>query len=792
MVVVDEKERLMDASERVFSCDESGYIRHWILAGTYVAKYEGPPGSDNELRASTVDATIELPPENAALGTPGPRGETWTYYDPGANIFVERSSFYHDLSVLNLYGATDLAVVEDCELKARFWSCGASDLWVNGEHVSRHNVPQYMYPDATEITIPLRKHRNDLETTEHTVSLKKGRNRLCVRLQAFGVRDTRVLYGIQILEGAEKVGIVIPGEDAFTGQAIAADRWLNNIRADGRDALCSGEPAPFDAVVKIKGEEIAWPEGTDRVVMGAVARAEVQLVLGSETLKRVLELPLNQSIAVSDAPSLEAHQAAILRDIANRTGRGRDGVMPVLARHTLGERNEEDEAVLFESLDWIDGRPDCADFPLAAFLRLYHGNTLTQKERDRIKETVLDFRYWHDEPGNDAMCFDSENHSLLFHGCQMIAGNLFPDEIFTNSGRTGKEQVAIGKDRCEKWLDEIEARGFREFLSSTYMPLTCAAVLNLVDYADEVMSKRAAKVVDGIFEMLAMHAFDGVTVGPQGRVYRGVLNPEMSGTQAMLVYASKEAVMAHNDWLSFVGASQTYRLPKGMDALIQATVSKKYRQASVEIQLEKTAGFLLTSLQLPASFQKPQSKVDPAHSARGLIPGRQGYQQHLWHATLSRDCHVFVNHPGASFDMSSSRPGFWYGNGILPHTVQAGATVMQVFDIPDWHPISFTHAHWPTDIFDRQIVEGHWAFGKKGNGCVALWCSEALTVCSEVLTDRELRANGQQVAWVGLCGRGDLDAFAASCRARQPEFDAASLALSLDGKRKLTYEGVAV
>jgi len=714
----------------------------------------------------------------------------WSYYDPGANIFVERSSFYHDLSVLNLYGATDVVAPEDCELKARFWSCGAADLWVNGEHASRHNVPRYMYPGAKEITIPLKSgHRNQPETTDSPIVLRKGVNRLCVRLQAFGVRDTRVLYGIQILEGAEGIAIVIPGDDAFTDRAVAADRWLNSIRADGSDALRSGEKAPFDAVVKATGQEAVWPAGTDRVVIGQVARAEVDLVLGSETLSRVFELPANHPIAVSAAPSLKDHQDAIHRDIANGTGQGRGGVMSVLARHTLGERREEDEAVLFEALDWIDGRPDCADFPLAAVLRMYQGNMLTQKVRDRIKQTVLNFRYWPDEPGNDAMCFGSENHSLLFHGCQMIAGALFPEETFSNSGRTGTEQAAIGKERCEAWLDRVEARGFSEFLSSTYMPLTCAAVLNLVDYADEEMSRRAARVVDGIFEMLAMHAFDGVTVGPQGRVYRGVLNPETSGTQAMLAYASKDAVLAHNDWLSFVAASEKYALPEGIDALMQATVSRTYRQANVEIQLEKAADFLLTSLQLPASFQKAQPGVDPPQSTHGLIPGRQGYQQHLWHSTLARDCHVFVNHPGASFDMSSSRPGFWYGNGVLPRTAQDGNTVMQVFSIPDGHPIPFTHAHWPTEVFDRQSVDGQWAFGSKGNGCVALWCSAPLSVFSEVLTDRELRAEGRQVAWVCMCGSGGLDAFADSCRARRPEFDAASLTLSLDSRATLTFEG---
>lgn len=633
-----------------------------------------------------------------------------------------------------------------------------------------------MYPDSTDISIPL----------------KKGHNQLYVRLQAFGIRDTRVLYGIQILENVEKLGIVIPDNESFTKQAVQSEKWLNSIRVKGNDSLCSKEPSPCEAVVKSNGQNSPWPRGIDWVRIGPVTYSEVNLVLDREVLKRKFELPGNQAIILSSASSLKSHQDSILNAIAKKIGCRRtdihDGIMSVLARHTLGKQNEEDETVLFETLDWIDRRPDCADFPLATILRLYQGDTLTKKERDRIKQTVLNFRYWMDELGNDAMCFDSENHSILFHGCQMIAGNLFLEETFSNSGRRGKEQAAIGKTRCIKWLDETEEHGFREFLSSTYMPLTCAAILNLVDYADEEISRRAIRIVDGIFEMLAMHSFDGVTVGPQGIVYRGVLSPQVSGTQAMLAYASKNAVIAHNDWLSFVGASKHYRLPKRIDALMHSPISRTYRQASVEIKLEKTTDYLLTSLQLPASFQPANSKVEPPYKTHGLIPGRQGYQQHLWHAILARDCHVFVNHPGASFDMSESRPGFWYGNGVLPYLVQKGSKIIQIFNIPDWHPILFTHAHWPTDIFDLQVMENQWAFGRKGNGCVALWCSTALKVCSEVLTARELRAEGQVVAWVGICGSGDLDAFVASCHAEQPDFDANTLTLSLNGKPTLKYE----
>ena len=52
-------------------------------------------------------------------------------------------------------------------------------------------------------------------------------------------------------------------------------------------------------------------------------------------------------------------------------------------------------------------------------------------------EAVINFKYWHDEPGVDAMCYTTENHSILFHTCEVLAGQLFPYETFTNTGETG-------------------------------------------------------------------------------------------------------------------------------------------------------------------------------------------------------------------------------------------------------------------------------------------------------------------------------------------------------------------
>ncbi len=715
-----------------FTPDETGYIRHWLVIPEHTAPYEGEPGSDPDLRKRIIDPVIGPAPSNASIGAVGPYEHLWEFYDPGRNIFVEQSSFWHNLSVLNTFGTTHLYPPTDGSYRVRFWSCGAGDLWIDGNHVARNLGIRYMYPDPVEVTL----------------ELKEGCNEISARVQALGVRDTRLLFGLQVLDRAAEFEIRMPGEADLTDDLRTTYEWLDSLRILLPGGVTAAGAPPGPATLETRNGERNWPTGGERCDLPTgVDNVQIQIVAAGQKLSRRLEIPANRQIKITTSTTVEEAQKSFIDALASREGKGRGGVMNVLARHTIGQRHEGDTSIIEEACDWIDDRPDCADFPLSALLRLYKGASLTEAERKRIHRTAIGFRYWHDEPGNDALCFDSENHSLLFHSCQMIAGDLFAEETFTNCDRSGEEQARIGRERCSAWLDKKEREGFHEFLSSTYIPLTVGALLNVVDFADnEEMSKKAMALIDRLYTVIAEHAFDGVTVGPQGRVYRNVLIPDASGTQAMLAYTTPRAVSASNDWISFIGASEGYDPPSNLADTMAAPVSKTYREASVEITLEKTSDYLLTSLQVPASWQEAQSRIDPAYATQGLIPGRQGYQQHLWHATLGRDCHIFVNHPGATFDFSSSRPGFWYGNGFLPRTVQKGSVLAQVYNTPNDHPIPFTHAHWPCDALEESEIQTHWAFGRKGGGYVALWCSEPLTVCSEVLTDRELRAEGRQVA----------------------------------------------
>ena len=758
-----------------FACDSEGYVRHWIIVGPRREPYRGPAGSEDAMRRAMAGPAILPPPSDAALGAPGPFGEHWRFYAPGANVFVECSSFYSTLDALDLYAVTDLLAPADAPLPARFWACGTADLWLNGEHVLRHDVPRYMYPNAVLVTLPLRR----------------GANRLAVRLQALGVRDTRMLFGLQALEAARDLAVRLPGDPAACDRLVEAEAWLQSVRAAGRDRLASAHPAPLDAVVTLERGSTAWPAGAREVAIepSAAFTLAVAADVAGQRLERRLEIPANRPAPAPAKSSLEEHRHEQLRLLAAvRPGQ----VFHLLARRLLGDSAEED-SVVAPTLKGIDERRDCSDFTLAALLRLVALGLARPAEAEAIRRTALAFRYWDDEPGNDAMCFGSENHSLLFHGCQLLAGQLYPAERFANSGRTGAEQAALGAARCRAWLDEVERVGFREYLSTTYMPLSVAALMNVADFAgDAALSQRAAALADRVVRDLARHAFDSVVVGPQGRVYRNVLYPQTSGTQALLSYATTDAAVASTPWIVFVASSRFSRPPDGLGALMREPLTTTYRQNGVEIHLRKTPDFLLTSLEIPASFDRGQPPNDDEPNWRShLWPGLPGYQQHLWQATLGRDCHVFVNHPDATFDLSSSRPGYWYGNGSLPRMALRGDLVLQAFDIPEDHPVGFTHAHWPSDAFRREEVTGHWAFGWQGTGAVALWCSAELSRCDEMLTGRELRAQGRRVAWLCRCGRAtnaaSFESFVRSSVALDPTFDRAARRLTLRGTDGLDW-----
>ena len=114
---------------------------------------------------------------------------------------------------------------------------------------------------------------------------------------------------------------------------------------------------------------------------------------------------------------------------------------------------------------------------------------------------MLDFKYWMDEPGSDAMCYWSENHQILFHTCEILAGQLYPERIFhqrrpERSAGTGRRASAWRCPGCAS----APSGGFREWDSNCYFEEDVLALAHLADLAeDDQVREFAAIVLDKLF-----------------------------------------------------------------------------------------------------------------------------------------------------------------------------------------------------------------------------------------------------------------------------------------------------
>ena len=107
-------------------------------------------------------------------------------------------------------------------------------------------------------------------------------------------------------------------------------------------------------------------------------------------------------------------------------GKGRGGFFSQLCKLAL-QQDPIDENSIQDALAYVNERHDCADFTVCGLLRLLYlysdSGLLSSNLVEQTRQTILNFKYWIDEPGyNDLMCFWSENHQIMFHSDEYLAG----------------------------------------------------------------------------------------------------------------------------------------------------------------------------------------------------------------------------------------------------------------------------------------------------------------------------------------------------------------------------------
>ncbi len=783
--------------------NSEGFITQYLISGLKEEPFIDHTVDENQLRyeqylRSIVTKEQSTEPEGEVrLGGKGSLGLPWRYYYNYGNWFVDLSTFYSVLTRVEMDACTQLMVKEDMEVKAVIWSCSSIDLWCRGEHVCSMTPPVYK---------PVRK-------MEVTLKLKKGKNKLYIRLQTLGVRDTRTLFGIQIVDRCEKMRVVLPDEE-HTSSVLAAAKWLDGVVIREGKVLF-GTPAPektslgYDsmspdfakAATRVEYHDISGK--TEELIEEGRPYVVVECVTEGQKLVRHMEETAMIRPARLPEMSREENQQTIMERIADVESLSRGGkfgfsISNILARKLTGRTTPGDWKLFLETLSQIEQRFDCSDFLVCGLIRYMKNYELDEEMKERVKDVLLHYRYWMDQEGSDAMCFWSENHSLMFYVSAMNAGELYPKDYFPRAHMTGAKLCEAGKKRVEQWLDDVETYGFEEFLSTVYMCVTFAGLLNVIDYSPKELSDRASKVTDRLLEMLALHTFQGAVIAPMGRVYRQILYPFLQGAQALMNLINPEVPYSYGEgWLAFYGTSK-YRIPEGLDQLMSKAVCTEYMTGNAVIRLEKRAGYCMTSVQSPGKkegrkrwsnltlLEKTQqvdrtshaytkSLNERFHGTTCFEPGVYGYQQHMWSCALDMETQIFANHPGGTCDSSQMRPGYWYGNGVMPAVRQEKGILGAIYVIPEEHPIHFTHVYWPGVKFDESRSEKHWLFGKKGSGYIGLWCSSQMQPHQDQVFDCEYRSYGEETAYCCFCAdEGEyktLEEFIRGCMEREPVFE---------------------
>lgn len=672
---------------------------------------------------------------------------------PFENTRIEYSSFIHTPHTLKVYGKTFLTVQENKTLPFLIGTCGSAEIWVNGEK-------QVSYTPYT---------RNLATYQQFDLSLEAGDNEIVLYMDDLAERDVNYFVEIKYI-GKEEVEGYIPAvvsEDKIK----KAEAFLTSINFT-RDLYRGGKIAINHNSEFIDGEQTMFvninrPKPINAAIMTGVdfSKNDFEYIINENT-PECMELMPASDIKTFGLASFEFgfmldgkqkisrkvlvalfnsdYSAYNLSDdIATRKEEAlkffseqdfTDVNIGYALTHLTGKLDEVGMNHIRSVFKEIENKGDCADFrlaPLLAFAIKYKG-VIPAEYHAEFERLALDFRYWIDEPGNDVMWYFSENHALLFHISQYFAGYMFPEKTFTVSGRTGKEQYKIGKERLEEWFETFLKFGYGEWNSTTYFPVDFIGFFSLFEAApDENIRELARKSMDMTFELIAINLFGKTMSTTYGRVYEHDLKAMELGEISNIAYiAWKQGCLNTALRTTTLFCMSSYVPPKFEEFFIKDETKGLVTQYIQGVKEVYTYNF--------------KTKNYCISSAINFNAFAKGHQQHSMNISLGENAQMWVNHPGETVYSGDNRPSFWAGNGSSPNIRQFQNYMFMEFKLNEMN-VPFIHSYLPFWNLDEVIEKGNWIFARNNKTYIALNFSAGYKIVNEGATaNREIRSEGKK------------------------------------------------
>ncbi len=774
-----------------------GFIHDWLVAGPLaepVENLEQFVGANYKLQIAQQrhQAMSRLTDEPIELASFTPTGSdqplTWRMWRCDDDHFVDLSRFHHTCHHLSAWAFCVVDSATNQTVPAVLTTNGPADIWVNGKPLHRVEHFYHQLPGHSACALPLTAGRNTLLVRFEGVAVRECPYVMALRLDEPSLR-VLLPTALDRMERRQKLEAIFDAayldRDLFTRNESVVVRWPGQtpiqdyftVRMQRKDGRIYGEHQaegkPISSVTLGKSHQFS-ADLYDVVLLPSLN----EYYIHNLRLERRLECRIiGNRYSTGRYGSYAERRAEALTDAAKRSV----NVFAEIAKMELGEWAQINRAVIAETIDSINRRADCSDFYLVGLLgmvgRYIDDPGFPHDLVEPLKRCFLNFRYWMDEPGNDAMCFWSENHQILFHTCQVLAGQILPDEIFSNAGMTGEEHRIKGERMALSWLRKRAAGGFREWDSNTYFEEDVLALSHLADLAEnDDVRELATVVLDKLFFSLAVNSFNGVFGSTHGRTYtpyiKGAYLEPTSGISRLLWGKGifNERILGTVSLACAVG----YLLPPVIEAIALDPSAEIWNRERHAGELEQWCDLAEGAWEVnKVTYKTPDFMLA---AAQDYQPGAAGYQQHIWQATLSPEAVVFVTHPPCVSEEGSHRPNFWHGNVTLPRAAQWKDVLISIHNLPadDW--MGFTHAYFPTYAFDEYTIRNGWAFARVGDGYLAITASTGIELMERGKNAfRELRAYGHETAWIVHMGRAALDgsfeAFQAEILASEVSFD---------------------
>lgn len=742
----------------VHALDSGGYLRDWLVGPAWSAPCDdlagvleaaGSPWGEHgrwmltngpdvapvkralhAQRPLVLDQRLPEVVEGGAFtwAAPGKHREDagqWRRVRTGRDGLVDWSRFCHTPEYRHAVAACVLEVDQAEPRTLEVASTGPFALWLGDELVAVHDDVSYMQP------------------VRHAVSVSpcSGATPLVLSTWQVAFRECRHVASVRVVDGPP-VRVVLPSPGADEYASALAERVLDRVGVrswalpDGMVRLTG----PVGAALCVTAPDsppkrVRLVDGTAQLPLAELARpadatagpGASMLTTGETELTVRLDdprCPVRRMLRVAALPAhrraepVGADPAVWRTELLRHVATGRPGVARALARFALDEPGELAGEDLTTALGMVTARADCADFEAVGLLHLLHrvpADRWPDGARERVRAALRGFKYWIDQPGLDAMCYFTENHQLVWHTAELLAGEAYPDQVFPNSGWTGARHAEHGRELAVEWMRRKLAGGFSEFDSNAYLAIDSLALVSLVELAaDAPVRELAEALLDKLLLTLAANGWRGVHGAAHGRSYVPTLRSSRFEETAPIMWllwgtGSLNAAVLPATALAL---ARRYRLPPVVRSvateLPEEWSGRQVYRGSYRAEhdlLDRPYG---SDLRI---WRTPDATLSSVQDYR---PGLPGLQEHVWGATLGPEAQVFAGQPAADTTSPSARPNAWAGQRVLPRVHQHRDALLVVYG-------SGTSRLWfPAPLMDETARAGPWLAGRVADGYVAV------------------------------------------------------------------------